>query len=58
MSALYSVADATFDVRGRLLFHLDQRWEYYAYFSKSSVRNYNCALALLLDSLGGLGGVW
>ena len=46
------------DVRARLLFHLGQRWEYYAYFSASSVRDYDFALAYLLDSLGGLGGVW
>lgn len=58
LSALYSVADAIIDVRARLLFHLCQRWEYYAYFSASSVRDYNFALAYLLDSLGGLGGVW
>ncbi|CDQ10368.1 protein of unknown function [Acidithiobacillus ferrivorans] len=58
LSALYSVADAVIDVRARLLFQLGQRWEYYAYFSAASVRDYNFSLAYLLDSLGGLGGVW
>ena len=48
-----------YDLRFNFLFHLRNRWEYFAYFSSSSCESYNSQLAALLeDDLGGLGGVW
>lgn len=45
--------------RLNFLFHLRNRWEYFAYFPSSSCESYNSQLADLLENhLGGLGGVW